>query len=210
MYAALMDHYGPQGWWPAQTALEVIVGAVLTQNTAWGNVEKALTRLKEAKALDARRLAKMPESELAELLKPSGTFRVKARRLKGVMVWLWEKYQGNIDQALKGDLNRVRHELLALHGVGPETADAILLYAGRRRSFVVDAYTRRIWRRHALIEGDESHEAVRAMAMNALPASTQLYQEYHALLVAVAKNHCRTRARCSECPLEHWPHDPDR
>ncbi len=207
IYDRLWAAYGPQHWWPAKTPTEVVVGAILTQNTAWTNVERAVGNLERAKCLSWRALRKTPEARLAKLIQPSGTYRVKAARLKAFVEHLWQHHRGSLTSLLNGDLADARQTLLAIRGIGPETADAILLYAGNRPTFVVDAYTKRILRRHFLIEHEADYETVRGLFHEVLPAETQLFNEYHALLVEVGKRHCRTRARCDGCPLADLPHD---
>jgi endonuclease-3 related protein len=210
MYRHLWRAYGPQGWWPAETQTEIVVGAILTQNTAWRNVERAIRRLKEMRCLSWSALRDLSEGELATLIRPAGTYRVKAARLRSFVQTLWERYQGSLDAMLAGTVDEVRGRLLAVRGIGPETADAIMLYAGQHPTFVVDAYTRRVLRRHALIADDADYETVRRLFHAAVTPEAQVYNEYHALLVAVGKHHCQARARCSGCPLEALPHDPHR
>ncbi len=206
-YDELHAAYGPQNWWPADSPQEVVVGAILTQNTAWTNVEKAIASLKNSRCLDLRRIAAMNTHKLAEMIRSAGTYRVKARRLQAFAQWLVDRHDGDLARALSGDLSAVRRELLALPGIGPETADAILLYAGGRRSFVVDAYTRRVLRRHYIIDGVAFYADVKALFEAALPADVQTYNECHALLVELAKRHCRGQAVCEGCPLERFRHD---
>ncbi len=210
IYEQLFAAYGPQHWWPAETPTEVVVGAILTQNTAWTNVERAMDRLREAGCLDWAALRELPEADLAELIRPSGTFRVKAARLKALVEVLWSHHGGSLASLLSGSLEEARARLLGIHGIGPETADSILLYAGGRPSFVVDTYTRRLLRRHLLMESHRDSEAVRQFFHRALPPDAQMFNEYHALIVAVAKRHCRARARCEGCPLVGLEHDADR
>lgn len=185
----------------------MVVGAILTQNTAWSNVVKAIAALKKARRLTVASMRAIGDDQLADLIRPAGTFRVKARRLRAVVDWLWAESRGDVSQALSGDRDIVRQRLLAIHGVGPETADSILLYAGEQRTFVIDAYTKRILRRHRMIDGGESYETLRTMMMGSVGRDLETYREYHALLVQTAKQHCRVRARCAGCPLESLPHD---
>lgn len=208
IYERLWRAYGPQHWWPARTRVEIVVGAVLTQNTAWSNVERALEDLRRAKVLTWSGLRDLPTSELAKLIRPSGTYDVKAKRLGSFVRYLWENHNGSLRSLLNGELETARGRLLSIHGIGPETADAILLYAGNQASFVVDAYTRRVLRRHHLCGAKADYETVRSLFHAALPADAALFNEYHALLVAVGKKHCRSHARCQGCPLEELPHDP--
>jgi len=202
LHARLYGHFGPQHWWPADTPFEVVVGAILTQNTAWGNVEKAIANLRDAGALTSPNLAGMALARLEELIRPAGFFRQKASRLQRVAQLLERKHAGDVAALCAGELDAARHRLLALQGVGPETADSILLYAAGRPSFVVDAYTRRLLARLGLVRGDEPYEAIRRRFMQELPAQAPLYNEYHALIVAHGKAFCRKRRPlCGECPL---------
>lgn len=206
-YEAMFVAYGPQHWWPARTRDEVIVGAILTQNTAWRNVERAIANLEAAGALDWRRLHEMSLPQLAELIRPAGTFNVKARRLKSFVEWLWQRYEGDLDRMFAVPLSALREELLSVSGIGRETADAILLYAGGLPSFVVDAYTARILHRHLLIDESADYEEIKDLFESNLPADVLLFNEYHALLVEIGKRHCRPRAQCAGCPLAGFEHD---
>jgi len=197
-YTVLLNHLGPSGWWPAQTPFEVAVGAILTQNTAWTNVERAITALKGANALDPHAMWALPEAVLAELIRPAGYFRVKAKRLRHFLAFLME-HGGNMEALT--ELPHIRQRLLEVRGIGPETADSILLYALGLPFFVVDAYTRRIFHRHGLIPEDIPYDELQAVFHDALPPDVPLYQEFHALIVRAAKAWCRTRPRCPECPL---------
>jgi len=205
----LLSAYGPQHWWPAETALEVVVGAILTQNTAWRNVERAIAALRNGGWLNWAALRDIDVDRLAEVIRPAGTFRVKARRLKAFVDRLWLDHAGRLEKFLAGDLETVRRQLLSIHGIGPETADAILVYAAERPSFVVDAYTKRILRRHGLIPDSVGYEAIRGWFHDALAPDAAMFNEYHALLVEVGKRHCRVRAICDGCPLARLPHDPE-
>ena len=202
IYWQLERHFGPQQWWPAETPFEVLVGAILTQNTAWANVEKAIANLREAGLLSPAAISTLPIDELERLIRPAGFFRQKAARLRQVTAVLVNDYAGCVDRLCAGPLDAARHRLLALPGIGPETADSILLYGARRPSFVVDAYTRRIFIRLGLLNGREDYLAVRALFMNGLPLETSLFNEYHSLIVSLAKRCCRKqRPSCSSCPL---------
>jgi endonuclease-3 related protein len=207
VYDRLWSAYGPQHWWPAETATEVVVGAILTQNTVWRNVERAIEDLKRADCITWDALRKIPQARLAALIQPSGTYRVKAARLKAFVNYLWDHHGRSLDSLLDGDLEDARRRLLSIHGIGPETADSILLYAGKRPTFVVDAYTRRVLRRHFVIDGRAKYEAVRRLFHDALPGDVRVYNEYHALFVALGKRHCRARAMCDSCPLVDLPRD---
>ncbi len=206
VYTTLFDHYGPQQWWPGDTPFEVMVGAVLTQNTAWSNVEKAIANLKDAKLLDAQAIATLEATRLAELIRPAGYFNVKAKRLQNFCRWLLQ--QGGESALRQWDDARLRHGLLSVNGVGPETADDMLLYAFGRPIFVIDAYTRRIFSRLGLITGDESYEQLRTLFEQELmkchaerQQQTQLFNEYHALIVIHAKLSCRSKPLCEQCCL---------
>ena len=201
IYNALHSHYGPQHWWPGETPFEVMVGAVLTQNTNWGNVERALANLKDADKLLPEAIDNMPEEELAGLIRPSGYFNVKTKRLKAFVRYFIERYEGSIERMKREDCIKLRQEVLAVNGIGPETADDILLYAFERPVFVIDAYTRRLFARLGLIAGDEGYETLRHAIERALGPDVQLFNEYHALIVAQAKEVCRVRPRCGNCVL---------
>ncbi len=192
---------GPQGWWPGRTRFEVIVGAILTQNTAWSNVARAIANLHRARALTPQALASLPTPRLAGLIRSSGYYNIKATRLKRFLRFLERRYGLNLSRMFARHPSILRRELLAVPGIGPETADSILLYAGDVPTFVVDAYTRRILNRHGLIRPDATYDQVQALFMTALPPDAALYNEYHALLVAVGKDFCRPIPRCAGCPL---------
>jgi len=201
IYKVLLKAFGPQHWWPGDTPLEVIVGAILTQNTNWTNVEKAIANLKAASLLDAKRLKDVRIEKLAELIRPAGYFNVKARRLKNLFEWLAAHHEGDLDRMFARPLSALREELLEVRGVGPETADSILLYAGQKPSFVVDAYTYRIFSRHQLIPADSTYDEIKEFFESSLPEDVKLYNEYHALIVALGKKFCKPRPLCAECPL---------
>lgn len=203
IYACLLREFGPQGWWPAATPFEVMLGAVLTQNTNWQNVERAIANLKSARALAPAALARIGQRRLARLIRPSGYFNVKARRLRAFLTWYMARTSDGRVARLRGlRTAALRAELLAIHGVGPETADSMLLYALGRRVFVVDAYTRRFLRRHGLITPDASYDEVRRMFEACLPQSVKRYNELHALIVRLGKDVCRPRQpHCDTCPL---------
>jgi endonuclease-3 related protein len=199
VYRRLHAAHGPQHWWPGDTTFEIMVGAVLTQNTAWTNVEKAIANLKAAKALSSEVIAAAPHRRLAAWLKPSGYFNIKAQRLRAFCQWLIR--QGGTRKIARLSTEVLRTELLQVHGIGPETADDILLYAFNRPVFVIDAYTRRLFQRLGLIQGDEDYETLRGLFEKSLAADTQLFNEYHALIVAHAKDFCRKRPVCGACKL---------
>jgi endonuclease III related protein len=207
-YRLMRAHFGHQGWWPGETPFEVCVGAILTQNTSWSNVERAIANLKAARLLDARKLYALKESELAGLLRPAGYFNVKARRLRCFLRVLVEEHDGDLGRLFAGETATVRERLLAINGVGPETADSMLLYAGGHHSFVIDAYTKRIFQRHNWCGADAGYKDLQRLCESALdqkPRGERLdyWQDYHAQLVIVGKEYCRTRQpRCEECPLK--------
>ena len=194
----LLEHYGPQGWWPADDAFEMMLGAILTQNTNWTNVERAIANLRDAGLLDARSIADCDEVSLARAIRPSGYFNQKGKKLKT----LADFYLAHGGEAGIDSLPDARRALLELHGIGPETADSILLYALRRPVFVIDAYTRRIFARLGATPPDASYDALQHYFQSRLPRSAPLFNEYHALIVMHAKQHCRPRPACSGCPLQ--------
>ncbi|MHC4533371.1 MAG: endonuclease III domain-containing protein [Planctomycetota bacterium] len=206
IYRLLYDEFGPQQWWPGETRFEIITGAILTQNTNWANVEKAIKNLKSANCLTPEKIHHLDAAQLAQLIRPAGYFNIKAKRLKNFVNWLFTNYNGELTVLENIDTGRLREELLAIKGVGRETADSILLYAFDRHIFVVDAYTARIVFRHELISPEADYEQLRELFESSLPADTQLLNEYHALLVRVGKEFCRPKAKCSGCPLEKLPH----
>ncbi len=202
-YGALLEAYGPQGWWPGETPLEVCIGAVLTQNTNWRNVERAIANLKSGGPLTAEHLWQLPEEELAERIRPAGYYRVKAKRLRNFLALLVERYEGSINRLLELSTEELRAEVLAVRGVGRETADSIVLYAAERPVFVVDAYTLRIAFRHSLVDQDADYELLQETFSGPLEANVEMFKEYHALLVRAGKDHCKKRApRCEGCPLQ--------
>ena len=199
---------GHLAWWPGDTPFEVCIGAILTQNTAWTNVERAIANLKRADALDPHRLLALAESDLAQLIRPAGYFNVKARRLRAFVEILVRDFHGDLTALMRGDTTAVRERLLAIHGIGPETADSMLLYVGGHASFVIDAYTRRIFSRHGWCAPDASYNELKTLCESALaqkPRAQRLdhWQDYHAQLVQTAKDFCRAKnPRCAECPLQ--------
>ncbi len=200
LFRRLSQAYGPQGWWPAETAEEMIVGAILVQNTAWRNVEKALASLKAADRLSLRAIDQTPLDELAALIRSSGFYREKAKKLKAFAAHVHTRYAGNLAALLAGEPRELRRELLALRGIGPETADSIILYAAGQPIFVVDAYTRRLFARLGLPVASE-YDAIQRYCHERLATDARLFNEYHALIVRHAVVHCRARPRCAGCPL---------
>ena len=202
VYDRLFRAFGPQHWWPGETPFEVMVGAILTQNTNWRNAARAIANLKEAGLMEPPALSQAPQARLAKLIRPSRYFNVKARRLLDFLDWLVARTgDGNLESLRPIKTPVLRKELLNLRGIGPETADSILLYALGRRVFVVDAYTRRFLSRHQLIEAKATYEEIRRLLENSLPKSVKRYNEYHALVVKLGKDICRPKPRCEICPL---------
>ena len=201
-FNALTAALGPMHWWPARTPLEVIVGAILTQNTAWVNVERAIANLRQARLLTPAALESVATPRLARLIRSSGYFRQKAKKLKAFVRFLRRDFGGSLARMFRTPTPELRARLLAVHGIGPETADSILLYAGNHPVFVVDAYTKRILMRHGLAGEKAAYEEIRAIFESNLPQDVKLYSEFHALLVNVGKNWCRTKnPLCDQCPL---------
>lgn len=209
IYQLLYDAFGPQHWWPGETPFEIVTGAILTQNTNWANVEKAIKNLKSAGCLTPEALYNLEISSLAELVRPAGYYNIKAKRLKSFINWLFDNCNGEMSNLEHVNTDQLRVELLAIKGIGRETADSILLYALGRPVFVVDAYTARITLRHELIEPGADYEQLRQLFESNLTEDVQLFNEYHALLVKAGKEFCKPKARCHGCPLEELPHTLD-
>ena len=201
IYHLLLARYGPQHWWPADTPFEVIIGAILTQSAAWGNVEKAISNLKQARVMTPASLRKLPLSKLAKLIYPSGYYNAKALKLKSFVEHLEEAHRDSLEKLFTLDILQLRSELLDIHGIGPETADSIILYAARKPIFVIDAYTRRILTRLGLGPSVDNYSAFQALFMDNLPADEKLFNEYHALLVRHGKEVCRKTPLCDDCCL---------
>ena len=201
IYQRMFDALGPQQWWPGETPFEVVIGAILTQNTNWSNVEKAIKNLKTAGMLSPGGIQELSLPELAQLIRPSGFFNVKARRVKTFINWLFSRYEGNLSSMFAQDLQTLRDELLSVKGIGPETADSILLYAGNLPTFVVDAYTHRIFSRHGFISEESTYDEMKTFFEENLPKDVKLYNEYHALLVNIGKMFCKPKKVCEQCPL---------
>ena len=201
VYDRLFAAYGPQHWWPGETPFEVLVGAVLVQNTSWKNVAKAIDHLKQEDLLHPQALHDLPADELEQLIRPAGYFRLKARRLRNLLKLLVEGYDGSLEAMFATGLDGLREELLGVNGIGPETADSILLYAGGFPTFVVDAYTLRVFARHGWIDFDADYPTIKDHFESGLEKDAARYNEYHALLVRVGKLHCRKRPKCEGCPL---------
>ena len=207
IYKLLFERFGPQHWWPGQSPFEIIVGAILTQNTNWANVEKAINNLKAANLLTPEKMHNLDISELAQLIRPAGYFNIKAKRLKNFIEWLFKNHDGQLENLENIRTEQLREELLAIKGVGPETADSILLYALDRPIFVVDAYTARIATRHGLIEAGCDYEQLQDLFQSNLPEDVKLFNEYHALFVRLGKEFCNPKPKCPGCPLEKLPHN---
>ncbi len=202
MYALLDARFGELHWWPADAPFEVVVGAILTQNTAWRNVTLAIAKLKEAAVLSPGGLDEIGEDRLADLIRSSGYYRIKAGRLKALVRFLKEEYGGSMDCLAAEETVLLRSKLLKVHGIGAETADSILLYACQKPVFVVDAYTKRILMRHAIIDAKASYAEVQALFMKILPPDVRLYNQFHALIVNTGKEFCRKKELCPLCPLQ--------
>lgn len=232
-YRALLARWGPQNWWPAQSRLEVIAGAYLTQNTNWSNVEKAIANLRRARVLSIAGLRRVPITTLEQLVRPSGYFRQKAQKLKRFIAFLDANYSGSLDRMFAQPTEKLRAELLSLNGVGPETADSILLYSGNHPVFVVDAYTRRVFERHGIISAETRYDDIRILVETALSGAVpgklaiskagadprhpvsrmsrrsrselaQHYNELHALIVRAGNLYCRSTPKCEGCPLQKF------
>jgi len=202
IYARLYEAFGQQCWWPAETPLEMAVGAILTQNTSWSNAEKAIQNLKKHSLLSARALHAVDPEGLAQLLRPVGYFNIKTKRLKNFIGLLMNEYRGSMKVLGREDLSVMRKKLLSVNGIGQETADAIMLYALHKPVFVIDAYTKRILFRHDILNHDLPYEACQRLFHRGMRNNVQLFNEYHALLVRLAKDFCRTKPCCRGCPLE--------
>ena len=209
IYQLLSEAFGPQHWWPGDTPFEIVTGAILTQNTSWANVEKAIKNLKSAECLTPEAFFHIDVSQLAELIRPAGYYNIKAKRLKSFINWLYDNYDGEMSNLELVDTDQLRSELLTVKGIGRETADSILLYALGRPVFVVDAYTARITLRHELIEPEADYEQLQLLFESNLTENVQHFNEYHALLVRVGKEFCKPKAKCHGCPLEGLQHTLD-
>ncbi len=206
IYQRLFDRYGPQDWWPGQGPFETIIGAILTQNTNWKNVEKAIANLIAHDALSPGKLRNLNVETLAQLIRPSGYFNQKAQRLKRFVGWLFEKHDGSVENLSALPTSTLREQLLSLKGIGPETADSICLYAFDKPIFVVDAYTARIFGRHGFLEPGCGYQEIQELFHGGLTHDSQLFNEYHALIVRCGKEYCKRKPVCNGCPLENLPH----
>lgn len=201
LYNKLYSFYGPQYWWPGDTPFEIAVGAILTQNTNWANVEKAIKNLKDAKMLSVKDLHEMTHKKLSSLIKPAGYFNIKANRLKSFIDFLVNNYNGSMERMKKENIKTLRKKLLDVHGIGPETADSILLYALDMPVFVIDAYTKRVLSRHKIMDYGASYDKYQELFHKELDKDLQLFNEYHALFVRVGKDYCKPKPLCEKCPL---------
>ena len=207
IYKLLFQKYGPQGWWPGDSELECILGAILTQNTSWTNVEKAIQNLKNLNLISVKKLKLITTNELAELIRPSGYYNQKAIKIKNFISFLSENYQGKLENMLEEETWVLRNKLLQIKGIGPETADSILLYSANKPLFVIDDYTYRIFSRHALVPEQTNYGEMQEIFMDSLENNSELFNEYHALIVKVGKEHCKKQKPiCTGCPLEGDPH----
>ncbi len=205
IYNTLYSFFGPQSWWPGDGAFEIAVGAILTQNTNWANVEKAINNLKSHGLLNVNALHEMPANKLASLIRPAGYFNIKAKRLKEFVDFLVTNYRGSMKRMGNKDTHRLREMLLSINGIGPETADSILLYALGKPVFVIDAYTKRVLQRHGLANEKFTYVELQELFHKNLSPDVRLFNEYHALFVKIGKDYCRPKPRCEICPLKKFP-----
>jgi endonuclease-3 related protein len=202
IFKTLLKSFGERHWWPGETPLEIVVGALLTQNTSWKNVEKAINNMKKEGVLDVERLYRIDNERLSEIIRPSGFFNIKSNRLKNIVNVIYNKYSAKIENMINVDADLLRVELLNVNGIGPETADSILLYALNKPVFVVDAYTKRFLKNHKLYNGDYDYHDIQKFFMDNLPHDTYLFNEFHALIVYLCQIHCKKTPICTGCPLE--------
>lgn len=204
MLRLLFDHFGPQKWWPGETALEMMVGAVLTQNTNWKNVEKAIANLKKGDLLSLGALHGLSTAALAEQIRPAGYYNIKAKRLKNLVAFIMDRHGPDLSGFLSSEPRALREGLLSVSGIGPETADSILLYAAHLPVFVIDTYTYRILARHGMCEEESDYDQLQALFMDHLPDDPTLFNEFHALIVRTGKTYCKKKPTCHQCPLQAW------
>lgn len=202
LYAQLFEHFGHRNWWPAGSPFEVCVGAILTQNTSWRNVEKAISNLKNDNRLDPFKLYEMPLGALAALIKPAGYFNVKSKRLRNFISYLVERHEGSLDRMFEAPISALRTELLSINGIGRETADSMILYAANKPIFVIDVYTRRVLERHGIIGSKFDYDEIRKLFERSLEPDVALFNDFHAQFVAVGSNYCGRKPKCSGCPLD--------
>lgn len=201
IYERLFYFYGPQNWWPADGSFEIAIGAILTQNTNWSNVEKAIENLKRSKVLDPEKLHRISKKKLAHLIIPAGYYNIKTERIKAFVNFLIDQYNGSMEKMAREDYLLLRKKLLSINGIGPETADSILLYALNKPVFVIDAYTKRIFSRHGIIAQNATYEEYQSFFHQRLDKDLSLFNEYHALIVRVGKDFCKSKPVCEGCPL---------
>ncbi len=204
IYQTLLKHFGHRGWWPGNSAFEIVIGAILTQNTNWNNVEKAIQNLKAKGLLSYKALSMLPEERLAQLIRPSGYYNQKAKKIKAFLHFLRKEYRGSLKRMFAEETVGLREKLLGVKGIGAETADSILLYGGDHLSFVVDLYTYRVGTRHGWFPEEVDYEAMREYFSDRLEADLDLYKDFHAQIVAVGSHYCRKTPRCEECPLKEY------
>ncbi len=204
MFNLLLDHHGPRNWWPAENELEVMIGAVLTQNTNWKNVEKAIKNLRNKGLLSLESLYSITAPELAQEIRPAGYYNIKSKRLKNLINFIFSRYGGDLPTLLADDTQILRQALLSVNGIGPETADSILLYAANRPIFVIDAYTHRILNRHDMTEEQATYQELQELFMGNLPDDPSLFNELHALIVETGKDYCKKKPLCDKCPIKQW------
>ncbi len=203
IYQKLYEAFGPQHWWPGKTPLEIAIGAILTQNTNWGNVEKAINNLKKQNALSVKAIHEMPVDKLSELIRPAGYYNIKAKRLKSFIDFLMNDYHGSMKKMKNEYLYLLREKLLSINGIGPETADSIILYALEKPVFVIDTYTKRVLSRHGIMNHEKSYDEFQELFYSALEKDVKLFNEYHALFVRIGKTFCKKKKPlCELCPLK--------
>lgn len=201
IYKRLFSYYGAQNWWPGEDPFEIAIGAILTQNTNWTNVEKAIKNLKDAKVLNPKKLHEIPRVKLAELIRPAGYYNVKTERLKAFVRFLITEFSGDMERMRTEEGLSLRKKLLSVHGIGPETADSILLYALNKPVFVIDAYTKRVLSRHGIMSYKATYDEYQKLFHKELDEDVSLFNEFHALIVRVGKDFCRSTPKCEKCPL---------
>ncbi len=208
MYEAMVARFGRLDWWPGDSPLEIAVGAILAQNTNWRNVEKALANLFDADCMSITALYEMPQEQLAELIRPAGYYNVKTKRLKNFIAAVYDSFGDDLEGFLDRSVSTLQEELLAVNGIGRETADSMILYAAKKTTFVVDTYTFRVLYRHLIIGPEDDYESVKELMESSLPADADLFNDYHGQLVTIGKKYCKKTAKCTGCPLESFEHDP--
>jgi len=207
MFNLMLDRFGPQHWWPGDGPFEMMVGAILTQNTNWTNVEKALARLKKDNLLSVSEIYEVSTEKLAEYIRPAGYYNLKSKRLKNLVGMLVDEYEGDISMLFNEDIDSQRMTLLSVKGIGPETADSIILYAAKKPSFVIDTYTYRIMSRHNMVDEQVTYDELQNLFMESLEPDHGLFNEFHALIVRTGKDYCKKVPKCDNCPLNIWGSD---